>query len=121
MATAEKIKFSYSDQTDFTSAEHATNYDCEAFFYHNDSLHLFSKNWLNQKTRHYVLPNTPGEYVAELRDSLDVDMLITAADIDESGVVVLLGYNVVFNFMWVLWDYEGTDFFQATKEKFHWA
>ena len=118
VASAETIEFSYSDQTNFTPANHANDYDCEAFFYHDDSLHLFSKNWLNQKTRHYVLPATAGTHTAELRDSLNVQGLITGADISDDGVVALLGYTLSgVNMMWLCFDYQGSNFFSGNKRK----
>ena len=118
-ATPEIIAFSFSDQTDFTPASNANNYDCEAFFFWNDSLHLFSKNWLDFKTRHYVLPATPGTHVAQLRDSLAVQGQITGADISDDGKAVLLGYNVSTSetFLWLLFDFSGSDFFGGNKRK----
>ncbi len=118
IANAEKIEFSYSDQTDFTENHNNNDYDCEAFFYHNDSLHLFTKNWVNNKTRHYTIPRIPGVHVAQLRDSLDVDGLITGADIGEDGVISLLGYTEVgFNFLWLLYDYDDHHYFSGNKRK----
>ena len=118
VTTAETIAFTFSDQTDFISANHANDYDCESFFFHNDSLHLFSKNWVNQKTRHYVLPTTPGTHTAALRDSFNVQGLLTGADISDDGVVALLGYDLSGNnWMWLCYDYEGTDFFSGNKRK----
>jgi hypothetical protein len=113
------IDFSFSDQTDFSTANNANDFDCEAFFYWNDSLHLFSKNWLNFKTRHYVLPATPGTHTAQLRDSLNVQGQITAADISETGHAVLLGYNVNTGetFLWLLFDFAGSDVFSGNKRK----
>ena len=61
------IAFAFSDQTDFTPANFNTAYDCEAFFAHSDSLHIFTKDWINQRTKHYVLPATPGNHTALLR------------------------------------------------------
>ncbi|MEM1323324.1 MAG: T9SS type A sorting domain-containing protein [Bacteroidota bacterium] len=114
-ASAEAIRFRYSDQTDFTKRPNANDYDCEAFFFYRDSLHLFSKNWINGQTRHYVLPTTVGDQVAQLRDSFDVSGLITGADIDENGGVVLLGYSGLINFMWLLFDYQDSRFFSGNK------
>ncbi|MFQ5448055.1 MAG: hypothetical protein ACE5DO_08215 [Desulfobacterales bacterium] len=113
------ISFTYSDQTDFTPAHNANNYDCEAFFFWNDSLHLFSKNWVDFKTRHYVLPATPGTHLAQLRDSLDVQGQITGAAITSDGRAVLLGYNVSTGavFLWLLFDFPGTRFFDGNKRK----
>lgn len=116
----ELIEFSFSDQTDFTSAQNAHNYDCEAFFYWQDSLHLFSKNWVDFKTRHYVLPALPGTYIAELRDSFNTQGQVTAADISDDGTVLLLGYNIASQgdpFMWLLFDYQGNDFFSGNKRR----
>ncbi|MEM6966500.1 MAG: T9SS type A sorting domain-containing protein [Bacteroidota bacterium] len=118
IATAEVIEFSYADQTDFTVNNNMNDYDCEAFFFYNDSLHLFSKNWVNQETRHYVVPTNAGSYVAEVRETFNVQGLITGADISEDGVVALLGYSLSgVNFMWLCFDYQGTQFFSGNKRK----
>ena len=118
IATAEVIEFSYEDQTDFTSNNNNNDYDCEAFFFYNDSLHLFSKNWVDQQTRHYVIPSIPGTYVAPLRESMNVQGLITGADISDDGVVALIGYNPSgTNLMWLCFDFQGSDFFSGNKRK----
>ncbi|HHM20593.1 MAG TPA: T9SS C-terminal target domain-containing protein, partial [Bacteroidetes bacterium] len=113
------IEFVFSDQTDFTPAHNANNYDCEAFFFRDDSLHLFSKNWLDFKTRHYVLPAQPGSHTAQLRDSLFVQGQITSADISENGTVLLLGYNTSTSetFLWLLFDFDGNRFFSGNKRR----
>ena len=118
IANAEKIEFSYIDQTDFTEKHNNNDYDCEAFFYHNDSLHLFTKNWVDNKTRHYTVPTIPGIHVAQLRDSLDVNGLITGADIGADGVIVLQGYTEIgLNFMWLLYDYADHHYFSGNKRR----
>ena len=118
-AIAEKIEFEYSDQTDFTLAHNMNNFDCEAFFVYGDSLHLFSKNWVDFKTRHYVLPKTPGTYIAQVRDSFLVTGQVTAADITDENEVILMGYNVATSqaFMWLLFDFKNNDFFSGNKRK----
>ena len=117
--SVESIFFAYEDQLDFsTKVVNQSNFDCEAFFYFNDSLHLFSKNWLNEETRHYVLPNTPGTHVAKLRGSYNVGGLITAADINQEGLVCLLGYTTGgSNFLWMFSAYQGTNFFSGNKRR----
>lgn len=63
---ASVINFSYSDQTDFTpKGSNNTNFDCEALIAYNDSLFLFSKDWVDNKTRLYKLPKLPGTYTAK--------------------------------------------------------
>lgn len=118
-ANGEIIEFSFSDQTDFTPAPNATNHDCEAFLVLGDSLHIFSKRWLDNSTHRYVLPNTPGSHIAKLRDSLDTDCLVTAADYSDEGMVLLLGYDgsTSETSLWLLWDYPGTSVFAGNKRK----
>lgn len=118
---AEAIQFAYPDQVDFTPALNATRYDCEAFFYHNDSLHLFCKDWINKHTCHYTVPAAPGFYMATLVDSFDVDGLVTSAARASDGSIVLLGYDNVIPapcFLWLLYDYSGTSIFSGNKRRF---
>jgi hypothetical protein len=121
-ATAERITFRYEDQTNFASLPNNNNFDCEAFFFANDSLYLFSKNWVDNQTRWYSLPSQPGDYVAKLRGSFNVQGLITAADINTlTGDIVLLGYtNAGFatqSFVWLLSGYPGFDIFQGKRNR----
>ena len=113
------INFSYSDQTDFTELLNANDYDCEAFFFYQDSLHLFTKNWVDEQTRHYTLPATPGTHVAQLRETFDTQGLVTGAAIDEqNGTISLLGYTPSgVNFMWLLYDYQPNHFFSGNIRK----
>jgi hypothetical protein len=74
-----------------------THYNTEAFFWHQDSLHLFTKSVIRRghlPTYHYVLPAQPGEHEAVLRDSLFLrKRVVTAAAIHpETGQVALLAY-----------------------------
>ncbi len=86
---ADSISFHYPDQTAFPPPENAANFDMEAFFWYQDSLHLFSKNRLqkgNYFTKHYVLPAQPGNYTAILRDSIYLHKrVVTAAAISPDG------------------------------------
>lgn len=93
--TLDSISFRYPDQTGFPPAR--GSFDVEGFFWHNDSLHLFSKSKLPKGTyltKHYLLADRPGEQVAELRDSVFLRRrAITGAAIDRvTGAVALVGY-----------------------------
>ncbi|HEY2727373.1 MAG TPA: hypothetical protein VGI61_09390, partial [Parafilimonas sp.] len=117
---ASVIHFSYSDQTDFTpTGSNNTNFDCEAMIAYNDSLFLFSKDWKDGKTRLYKLPKVPGTYIAEKTSELNVDGLITGAEIiSDKRVIVLTGYsNTVTPFIYLLYDFSGNNFFGANKRK----
>lgn len=117
---AAAIHFSYNDQTDFLPKNsNSTNFDCEAMIVYGDSIYLFSKDWLDNKTRLYKLPKTPGTFVAEKTDELNVRGLITGADvITDKRVIVLSGYSALLEpFVYLLYDFTGNNFFGANKRK----
>ena len=83
------------------------NYDCEAVVYQGGYLHLFTKDQLFGKgqfyTKHYRVPAQPGNYEAELIDSLYLPRrVVTAAAVDSiRGELVLTAYN--FKMLLGLW------------------
>lgn len=89
------IQFTYSDQTDFTPAYDSNNHDCEAFVAVDDSLFLFTKRWLDGRTRLYAMPATPGVHVAVARELYDTQGVVTAASLDADGRLVLLGHGLI--------------------------
>ena len=117
--SAESIYFVYEDQNDFSGTNTSHNFDCEAMFFLNDSLHLFSKNSNNGYTKHYVLPAIPGMYTARLRDSLYVQGQVTSADISGDSLVVLIGYEppLYSPFAFMLWDYTDDALFSGNKRR----
>jgi hypothetical protein len=115
----DSICFSYSDQTYFTADANNTDFDCEAFIVSGDSIYLFTKQWVSRETSVYSLPRYPGIYTAKLKSSYDVKGLITGAVYLESEkIIVLSGYSkLVDPFMYLLYDFRGTDFFGGDKRK----
>lgn len=91
--SVEKICFKYADQYDFTDRNFNNEHDCEAIIAHNDTIYLFSKDWVNQISKVYALPNVVGNHVIEVVDSFDVDGLVTGADLSEDGKLALVGYK----------------------------
>ncbi|MGN6493644.1 MAG: T9SS type A sorting domain-containing protein [Agriterribacter sp.] len=89
----ETINFTYSDY--FSSRK----FDCEAVFYHNGYLHLFTKDWVSSDTTvHYRLqvPTTPtaSTLIAERLESFYTnDVLVTGATLMNNQILALLGYN----------------------------
>ncbi len=119
--TASIINFSYSDQTSFPSLPTNNNFDCEAMIFFNDSIHLFSKNWVDFQTKHYVLPNVPGTQVAQYRETYNTGFLVTSASIQQFGVIALLGYiktGTQAVSMCMIYDYKNNLFFNGNKRKF---
>ncbi|MDO7853281.1 T9SS type A sorting domain-containing protein [Hymenobacter convexus] len=118
--TAQAINFSYPDQTNFSPGTNNHNFDCEAFFYFNDSLHLFTKNWADLRTRYYTIPAQPGTHVAHLKGSFNVNGLVTAADLNAAGTGAgLLGYNASTGatFLWLLSDFRNGQFLRGNKRR----
>ncbi len=119
---ADIINFSYSDQTSFPTQQNNNNFDCESMIFFNDSIHLFSKNWVDKQTRHYVLPNSPGTHVAQYRETLNVGYLVTSASIQKFGVIALIGYDNSATrpiSLYMLYDYKNGLFFNGNKRKFN--
>jgi hypothetical protein len=95
----DSIQFRYPDQKAFPPSNPKDwNYNCEAFVFLNDSLHLFSKNVFNGNfyTKHYVIPSKPGTYLAELKDSVRIkNRVITGAALSKDGqTFALTGYII---------------------------
>ena len=122
---AEKLPFYWSDQTQFTSLPNANNYDCEAIIVaETDSVTLYTKNWVDLKTRRYRLPSFwIDTLAAQLMDSFAVDGLITDACVDTvMNRSYLLGYknngiNFYTSFVWCLWDYQNHQVFSGNRRR----
>jgi len=114
------IRFSYSTQTNFSpTGSNNTNYDCEAFVVSKDSIYLFTKEWLTNKTSIYRLPKSSGTYTASYVTTFDVQGLITGAMfMEDKRLLVLCGYNSTLQpFLYLLYDYPGYRFFEGNKRK----
>lgn len=114
---AERITFSYADQTEFPPNEENLRFDCEAIYWMNDTLHLITKNtskrpknnrdssvqmtW-NRFPEDYVISDKPGNYRAQHFNqhipylqkvkSSGLRDLVTAADYS-NGVIAILTYS----------------------------
>jgi hypothetical protein len=105
----QKITFNYSDQSVFPDPDQNT--DCEAIIFKNGKLYLFTKNHGSSGfCKLYELPSTPGDYTANLIDSISFSGMITGADITSSGKLVLLEMGRIHIFD----NYAGNDFFGGT-------
>lgn len=96
--SAEIIAFSYEDQTDFTTKPNANNFDAESLIEYQNSLYIFSKNWVDGKTRVYKLPTTAGTYTATKVSEANVEGLITGAT-TVNGHIILCGYDATAPFI----------------------
>ncbi len=95
----EEINFNFQDQTAFPPVKENMNFDCEAFFWANDSLYLFSKNRGEKFTKMYVMPSNAGQYNLTPKQAIYLKANITGADINPSKTqFALLSYGKVFLF-----------------------
>lgn len=97
--TTQKISFTYSDQ-DFEKG-FKLEYDCEAFFWNNDSLYLFTKSWKKGKktSRIYAISDQPGHYTLSPKDDVILKAQITGAAISPSrDKFALISYGKIFTF-----------------------
>ncbi|RKD91350.1 T9SS type A sorting domain-containing protein [Mangrovibacterium diazotrophicum] len=117
---AEKIKFTYEDQTKFPPGDDNLNYDCEAIIWYNSNIYLFTKNRsIPIKTSVYRIPDQPGEYVAKKLATFDTagsntnetdiySYWITSADISPNGKqLALLSHDRI----WVFYNFSDDNFF----------
>ncbi|MCD6090914.1 MAG: hypothetical protein J7J72_05400 [Bacteroidales bacterium] len=106
------IRYAYADQINFKKRSRRNNYDCEALTSLGDQLYLFTKDWLDAKTRVYILPKKKGKYSLDVWKEFDADGLVTAADFNlKKNELVLLGYQDFMPFLWTFSNFKGDDFF----------
>ncbi len=116
----QQIRFTYSDQHDLTSpGSNRTDFDCEAFLVRGDSIFLFTKQWTSQQTSVYLLPNRPGDQVAQLQQTYDVQGLVTGSVyLEDMDLLVFTGYSSeMAPFLYLFYDFEGVDFFGGNRRK----
>ncbi|WP_162944566.1 hypothetical protein [Flavisolibacter nicotianae] len=116
------INFTYSDQPQppVAAAPNNTRFDCEALIVDEGKIHLFTKNWVDVNTVHYVINGTAaGSYVASPVETLSTGYLVTAADkAPGTNLIALLGYQASGtgnHFLHLLSDYSGGLYFNGNK------
>lgn len=91
---ARRVNFRFADAERVVRLHDHDN-DCEAATVVDGKIWVFTKNWADTHTRHYILdPEKPDQELLS-QGRYPVHGLITAADYDaETGMLVLLGYTV---------------------------
>jgi len=110
ISEVQSITYTYEDQMEFPPSSSERNFDVEAMFHYDEALYLFTRNRKNPFDgicKIYRLPDTPGEYVAELIQSFTTNLsesygIITGADISPNGNrIALLTSGSLF--IWTSW------------------
>lgn len=92
---AEKIEFHFPEQTDFDPGNHKTDFDCEAFFFYEDKLHLFTKEWTRLSTTHYTLEVKPGKQKAKKIETFKTNYAVTGAFVDDNPISNAHGFYLI--------------------------
>lgn len=117
------LNFTYSNQVPVVPTDaNKTAFDCEAMLVDGGKIHLFTKNWIDATTTHFVINGTDaGTYVADSLETLAAGYLVTAADkAPGTNLVVLMGYQYAFpanHFMHLLSDYSNGLYFNGNRRK----
>ncbi len=118
------INFTYNDQPQppVPGPANSTKFDCEAMIVDNGKIHLFTKNWIDFNSQHYVINGlAAGNYVAQPVEILATAYLVTGADKSPGKeVVTLLGYQntgSASHFIHLLSDYTGGNYFNGNKRR----
>lgn len=121
-ASVERISFKYPNQNKFPPKKKQRHFDCESFFFYNDSLYLFTKSRVKNefgKTKLYKIPARRGQHEAVYIDSFttcnDIECWITSADISADGKSVAL---LTHKSVWILSDFEGDNFFSGKANEY---
>lgn len=112
----EEINLLYEEQWSGGELTPDRRFDCEAMVAWNDSLFLFTKDWVNEQTQLFSFPACPGMYRLSPIDTFPVAGLVTgAALLPEEPLLVLIGYRKWIPFLWLFDGFEGSDFFSGRK------
>lgn len=97
----QKINFNYANQKSFLHPYKGHGFDAEALAAINGNLYLFTKDWKDNITTVYRIPNQPGNHTVSPKESFNVKGLITGADVSSKGKLALIGYVDFKSFAWV--------------------
>jgi hypothetical protein len=118
----EHISFYYPNQKKFPPKRKQRHFDCEAFFYYNGSLYLFTKSREKGnfgKTNLYKIPASQGNHKAQFIGSFktcnDLPCWVTSADISDDGKQIAL---LTLNAVWIFSDYKNDNFFNGKVIKY---
>ncbi|SHG99536.1 NHL repeat-containing protein [Winogradskyella jejuensis] len=118
----EIISFTYPEQKKFPPKKKDRHFDCEAFFFLENNLYLFTKSRSLKekgKTNLYLLPSKAGTYKAKLLDTFNTcnesECWVTSADINDNGdMLALLTENSVYIFN----ELNKTSFFKSEYKRY---
>lgn len=117
------ITFSYPDQKEFPPKKSGRFFDVEAFYEHNGSFYLFTKNrssGFDGSLFVYKVPNTAGNHIAEKIGTLTTcgmykKCAVTGADISPDGKAAVL---IAGDRLWLLTGFSADDFGNVQMQEY---
>lgn len=110
--TVDTIGFFYPEQTDFSKQVYNHDFDLEGMVFFQDKLHLFTKAWGTNVTKHYTLDLVNGIQPAWLVEEVKLDFLVTGADVlalDKNYTRLgMVGYTTDGDVYMMLTDFKNT-------------
>ncbi|MFL5774504.1 MAG: hypothetical protein ACJ75F_15175 [Flavisolibacter sp.] len=116
----EEIRFTFPDEG-IIKKKKQNDFDCEAIMNFHDSIYLFTKRRDDGRTELYVLPKSPGSYVARSIGIFKVKGLITDAAVNPDGnEIAIIGYDEGHTnpFIYVFNNFSGNNFFSGTHKRY---
>ncbi|MEZ5196753.1 MAG: T9SS type A sorting domain-containing protein [Bacteroidales bacterium] len=88
-----------------------------------DDLYLFTKNWVDYKTRCYQLPKQAGTHIAAYQSTFNINCLVTGAEVMQtSNSLMLIGYNTSGgSFTWTFENFTDDNFFNGNSTELIWT
>lgn len=115
----DQFQFTFEDQRDYENkGNFKTNFDCEAFIYYKNKLHLFTKRWGDFHTAHYEidLTSVSKTKIAKKIETFNTECLITGADIHHD-TLYLIGYTKEAAYVWKFYDFKDHNFFNGKSKQ----
>ncbi len=114
----QEFSFYYPEQTDFSSQNLDTDFDCEAMIFLSGNLHLFTKEWKSKKVTHYLVnPYIIENQPAQKLENFDVGFSVTDASYFEKKLY-LVGYTKKMEVFLSIFDEDKNGmFFNSTPKK----
>ena len=115
----DQFQFTFEDQRDYENkGNFKTNFDCEAFIYYKNKLHLFTKRWGDFHTAHYEidLTSVSKTKIAKKIETFNTECLITGADIHQD-TLYLIGYTKEAAYVWKFYDFKDHNYFNGKSKQ----
>ncbi|KQM43909.1 hypothetical protein [Chryseobacterium sp. Leaf201] len=118
--SAALIRFEYPEQTEFVPGYLKTNFDAEAMVWLNGKIHLFTKEWGNKSTTHYIIdPEIQEKQKAQKTESFKTGFVVTDASYFNKKLY-LVGYTRKTEvFLTVFNETEPDVFFKESPKRYY--